>query len=98
MSPDAERRLKVYQEGQRAFNAETPCPYTDWRVGTWTKGWKAAEAHAKASAYDPTATVPCALCGTQTFMTGTRRCDRCYELESRIKRDPDLARQILGAL
>lgn len=28
-------------------------------------------------------------------MRGTKRCDRCWELEKRIKADPDLARAIL---
>lgn len=40
-------------------------------------------------------TVPCALCGKMTAHLGTRRCDRCWELEHRIERDPDLAREIL---
>lgn len=40
-------------------------------------------------------TVPCGLCGRATRMTGTKRCDRCYELERRIQDDPALARQIL---
>lgn len=45
MSPDAKRRMDVYQEGQRAFNRGTKCPYKadDWRSGTWAKGWLAAQ-------------------------------------------------------
>jgi hypothetical protein len=43
MKPDAELRMKVYQEGQHAYNAGLACPYTDWRKGTWTKGWQAAK-------------------------------------------------------
>lgn len=43
MSPDAELRMTVYQEGQRAFNKGTTCPYTDWRAKTWAKGRAAAE-------------------------------------------------------
>lgn len=39
--------------------------------------------------------VSCELCGIPTRMTGTKRCDGCYELESRIKGNPFLARQIL---
>ncbi|WP_162580534.1 hypothetical protein [Variovorax sp. PBS-H4] len=45
--------------------------------------------------------VPCGLCGTPTTMTGTRRCDRCWELEGRVKRDPEIALRVLtemGAL
>ena len=42
--------------------------------------------------------VPCELCGIPTPMLGTKRCDRCYELESRIKRDPELAQRILQTL
>jgi hypothetical protein len=30
-------------------------------------------------------------------MTGTQLCDRCWELEKRIKADPELARRILVA-
>jgi hypothetical protein len=39
-------------------------------------------------------TVPCELCGDPTPMTGTKRCDRCWELERRIKSDPELAKRI----
>lgn len=42
--------------------------------------------------------VPCGLCGTPTPMTGTKRCDHCWELEGRIHRSPDLAAQILSAM
>ena len=40
-------------------------------------------------------TVPCELCGTATPMLGTKRCDRCWELETRIKQDLLLALKIL---
>lgn len=40
-------------------------------------------------------TVPCELCGEPTTYTGTKRCDRCYQLEFRIKANPKLARKIL---
>jgi hypothetical protein len=30
-------------------------------------------------------TVPCATCGEPTHMTGTERCDRCYEVETRLE-------------
>lgn len=42
-------------------------------------------------------TIPCDLCATPTPMLGTRRCDRCWELERRIEADPELARKILAA-
>ena len=45
-----------------------------------------------------TDTVACGLCGTQTAMTGTKRCDRCWELEGRIHRDPEMAAKILALL
>lgn len=44
------------------------------------------------------ATIPCELCGRPTPMLGTKRCDRCYELEGRIHDDPQLARKILAAM
>jgi hypothetical protein len=31
-------------------------------------------------------------------MLGTKRCDRCYELETRIRRDPELAAKMLKDL
>lgn len=31
-------------------------------------------------------------------MTGTQRCDRCWELETRIKADPQLATRILAGI
>jgi len=38
--------------------------------------------------------VDCEICGLKTQMTATKRCDRCWELETRIKRDFDLAKKI----
>ena len=43
-------------------------------------------------------TVPCGLCGKPTPMTGTKRCDFCWEMEGRIRREPDLARKVLAQL
>lgn len=45
MSPDAAERMRVYQEGQRAHGSGAPCPYMDWRRGTWAKGRQAAAEH-----------------------------------------------------
>ena len=42
--------------------------------------------------------VPCDLCGRPTRMKGTKRCDRCWELETRIQHNPELARLILSTL
>jgi hypothetical protein len=44
-----------------------------------------------------TPTVPCTLCGTPTPMTATKLCTRCWELSRRIRRDPELARQLVNA-
>lgn len=41
-------------------------------------------------------TVPCEICGVATEMLGTKRCDRCWELERRIESSPELARKILA--
>lgn len=38
------------------------------------------------------------MCGTPTTMTGTQRCDRCWELENRVQANPELARQVLRRL
>lgn len=43
------------------------------------------------------ATIPCELCGRPTLFLGTKRCDRCWELEMRIRNDPLLALKILDA-
>lgn len=45
MAPDVELRMNVYQEGQRAAGNGQRCPYTDWRAGTWMKGFEAARAY-----------------------------------------------------
>ena len=42
--------------------------------------------------------VPCELCGKPTAMTGTKRCDRCWELETRIRMDMELAKKIIVRL
>ncbi len=40
----------------------------------------------------------CEICGGITSYAGTRRCNRCWELEKRITSDPHLARKILENL
>jgi hypothetical protein len=40
----------------------------------------------------------CRLCKGLTSMLGTKLCDNCYELEHRIRGNPDLARKILEAM
>lgn len=42
------------------------------------------------------ATVPCKHCRTPTPMLGTRECDRCHELWTRVSWDPHLAQQALA--
>ena len=43
-------------------------------------------------------TAACRICGKPTKMLGTRLCDRCWELETRIEMAPDIAKRILAAL
>jgi len=43
-------------------------------------------------------TVPCKFCGDQTLMLGTKLCDRCWELRTRISRDIDLAKKIMAVV
>jgi len=43
-------------------------------------------------------TVPCTWCGKPTTMLGTKLCDRCWELETRIHHDPKLAKRMLTAI
>jgi len=40
----------------------------------------------------------CKFCGDPTPMTGTKCCDRCWELETRIRKDIHLAKKILVAV
>ncbi len=42
--------------------------------------------------------VPCEICGQPTSMTGTKRCNRCWDLERRIRMDPSLAERIVTRL
>lgn len=42
--------------------------------------------------------VPCRICNMPTLMYGTHLCDRCWELEHRIKMDPELTTKILHYL
>lgn len=42
--------------------------------------------------------VPCRLCGTDIEASGTMLCDGCWELETRIHREPEKARGILDEL
>lgn len=46
--------------------------------------------------YGPT--VPCELCTRQTPMLGTKLCDRCWELKTRITGNLELARKILATI
>jgi hypothetical protein len=41
--------------------------------------------------------VPCGICGQPTRFTSIKRCDRCYELESRILRSMGLAQGVIAA-
>lgn len=62
-------------------------------------GYPATPGIAKAAAMvrtDRDATVPCKWCGTPTRMKGTKMCDGCWELDSRIRAEPALARRILN--
>ena len=40
--------------------------------------------------------VPCKWCEKPTPMTGTRMCERCFELDNRIADKPALAARILA--
>jgi len=40
-------------------------------------------------------TTPCMWCRVPTRMLGTCKCDRCWELETRIRSQPELARRML---
>ena len=42
--------------------------------------------------------IPCRLCKKPTPMLGTKLCDGCWELETRIHRDPEIAIKILNEI
>lgn len=42
--------------------------------------------------------VDCRLCSRATTMSGTKLCDRCWELERQIKSSTELVRRILKQL
>ena len=39
--------------------------------------------------------VRCRFCGRWTHMMGTKLCDRCWELETRVQADPEIAVRVL---
>lgn len=41
-------------------------------------------------------TVPCKVCEQPTCSKGTQLCDRCWELDNRIRMDPEIARRLLA--
>lgn len=43
-------------------------------------------------------TVDCKWCGTPTLMLGTKMCDRCWELQTRIESNLDLAKRMIEEL
>lgn len=45
-----------------------------------------------------THTIPCRICSKPTYMIETKLCMRCWELETRVKADPELTRRILATL
>jgi len=47
---------------------------------------------------DTVTTVPCRLCGRPTTMQSTSLCDSCWELDSKIRSHPEIARKILAEL
>lgn len=43
----------------------------------------------------PKSPVPCKYCGEETKMEATKLCDGCWELDHRIRANPELAEKIL---
>jgi hypothetical protein len=48
--------------------------------------------------YEGQATVPCKYCGKPTPMLGTRMCDAHWELERRIRMEPEMAARMLAEM
>lgn len=45
-----------------------------------------------------TVKIECEICGKYTPMLGTKLCDRCWELKTRITRDLRLAEKIISSI
>lgn len=58
------------------------------KTSKWTPG-------AAAMALTKDEKIPCRLCKKPTSFLGTKLCNRCWELETRIRNDPELALKIL---
>jgi len=43
-------------------------------------------------------TTKCEICSKNTANLGTKRCDRCWELERRVKANPELTIKILNKI
>jgi len=43
-------------------------------------------------------TTPCKICGLPTPYLETKLCNRCWQLQTRIRQDPEIARKILEGL
>lgn len=70
------------------------CPHLEARAGTMNEDWRDIKDGKDRFGRQ---IVPCELCGKPTPMA-TKRCDGCWELETRIKHQPELARKILDAV
>ena len=40
--------------------------------------------------------IPCIICNNPTIMLGTELCDRCFELDARIRDDLDIAKKLVN--
>ena len=40
--------------------------------------------------------IPCRICGDKTYMLGTKLCDRCWELDTRIRTNLVIAEKIFN--
>lgn len=53
---------------------------------------------AMAEIYASSPRVDCQLCCISGALASTKLCDRCWELDSRIRQDPHLAEEILARI
>lgn len=48
-----------------------------------------------AYSFDPEKTTPCKYCGRKTRSTGTKLCDKCWELKTRMEGDKERSIKII---
>lgn len=87
---DSQCLLRMDNQGQIEVTCSNGCSHHQRRIESLEH--HLSERRRKLSSES----VACSICGAQTRSTGTELCDRCWELKTRIGRDPGLAIKLIG--